>query len=164
MYFLSLSNLAQDASDKDEDTDTSVICDLDADFDADEASDIEVATRGQASNSVWQSRRKYRITASKCYREASMKPDTIHPTKALKEVFQYNPPCQSKNMVEGVEIEIKILEEYKALVHQKGNIDLTRSVKQCAFFIFDEGIFDALVDNTLLSNPEGHVEIEYIKM
>ena len=55
-------------------------------------------------------------------------------------------------MVEGVEIEIKILEEYKALVHQKGNIDVTRSVKQCAFFIFDEGIFDALVDNTLLSD------------
>jgi hypothetical protein len=136
-------------------------------FDADEAIDIEMATRGQASNSVWQSQRKYRITASKCYRVASMKPDTS-PTKAIKEVLQYNPPYQSKNMAEGVEMEVQILEEYKALMHQMGHIDLAQSVRQCGLFISDEGFLgaspDALVDDPSLSDPEGLVEIKYIQM
>ncbi len=136
-------------------------------FDADEAIDIEMATRGQASNSVWQSKRKYRITASKCYRVASMKPDTS-PTKAIKEVLQYNPPYQSKNMAEGVEMEVQILEEYKALMHQMGHIDLAQNVRQCGLFISDEGFLgaspDALVDDPSLSDPEGLVEIKYIQM
>jgi hypothetical protein len=136
-------------------------------FDADEVNDIEMATRGQASNSIWQSQRKYRITASKCYRVASMKPDTS-PTKAIKELLQYNPPYQSKNMAEGLKMEAQILEEYKALMHQKGHIDLAQSVRQCGIFISDEGFLgaspDALVTDPSLSDPEGLVEIKYIQM
>ncbi len=53
-------------------------------------------------------------------------------------------------MAEGVEMEVQILEEYKALMHQTGHIDLAQSVRQCGRFISDEGFLgaspDALVD------------------
>ncbi len=71
-------------------------------------------------------------------------------------------------MAEGVEMEVQILEEYKALMHQMGHIDLAQSVRQCGLFISDEGFLgaspDALVDDPSLSDPEGLVEIKYIQM
>jgi hypothetical protein len=86
-------------------------------FNEDEINEVEKTTRGQANNSVWYNQRKYRITASKCYRIASVKPDTS-PTKAIKEVLQYNPPCQFKCMKDGVEMESKILDDYNVLMHR----------------------------------------------
>jgi hypothetical protein len=134
-------------------------------FNEDEINEVEKTTRGQANNSVWYNQRKYRITASKCYRIASLKPDTS-PTKAIKEVLQYNSPCQFKCMRDGVEMESKILDDYKVLMHQKENNQL--SVSQCGFFVSEEEFLgaspDVLVEDPSLSDPKGLVEIKYIEM
>lgn len=47
-----------------------------------EVTKIEHKTREQSKDELWSFHRKYRITASKCYRIASLKP-TTSPTKAL---------------------------------------------------------------------------------
>ena len=50
---------------------------------------IESETRNQSADQQWFAHRKFRITASKAYRCAALKQDTS-PTKALREVLQYN--------------------------------------------------------------------------
>lgn len=65
-----------------------------------EITKVEQKTRGQSEDKLWNYHRKCRITASKCYRVASLKP-TTSPTKALADVLQYNKQYQSFAMNQG---------------------------------------------------------------
>ena len=49
--------------------------------------DVEIKTRGQSETAEWNLHRKYRITASKCHRVASLKTSTS-PTKTVQEILQ----------------------------------------------------------------------------
>lgn len=127
--------------------------------------DIERMTRGQ-SNNTWYSQRRVRITASKCHRVAAMKESTS-PTKAVQEILHYNTPYQSQSMKQGLEQETSILENYKKMMHEKGNIGL--DITQCGFFVSkDHGFLgaspDALVDDPSIADTKGLVEIKYVQM
>lgn len=69
-----------------------------------EVLDVEMKTRGQSETVDWNLHRKYRITASKCHRVASLKTSTS-PTKAVQEILQYNQQCQTAKMKEGLKRE-----------------------------------------------------------
>ena len=63
--------------------------------------------------------RKYRITASKCHRVATLKESTS-PSKAVQEILQYKQQCQTSKMKEGLRREKQIINEYISLQKQKG--------------------------------------------
>ena len=63
--------------------------------------------------------RKYRISASKCHRVATLKESTS-PSKAVQEILQYKQQWQTSRMKEGLRREKQIINEYISLQKQKG--------------------------------------------
>ena len=84
-----------------------------------EITELERKTKGQSETDEWNLHRKYRITASKCHRVASLKESTS-PTKAVEEILQYKQQCQTAKMKEGLRREKEIISEYISLQKQKG--------------------------------------------
>ena len=66
-----------------------------------EITELERITKGQSETDEWNLHRKYRITASKCHRVATLKESTS-PTKAVQEILQYKQQCQTSKMKEGL--------------------------------------------------------------
>ena len=81
---------------------------------------IESETRNQSADQQWFAHRKFRITASKAYRCAALKQDTS-PTKALREVLQYNTSFSSEAMQAGIQQEPEIIKDYLTQQAQNGN-------------------------------------------
>ena len=84
-----------------------------------EITELERKTKGQSETDKWNLHRKYRITASKCHRVATLKESTS-PTKAVQEILQYKQQCQTSKMKEGLRREKEIINEYISLQKQKG--------------------------------------------
>ena len=97
----------------------------------DEVNTIEVQTRKQSHCSEWFHHRKYRITASKAYRCASLKESTS-PTKAVEEVLCYKKVYSTKAMKDGLNQEPVIVNEY---TKEKENNGVSVVVKDCGFFV-----------------------------
>ena len=74
---------------------------------------IESDTSNQSDYQQWSAHRKFGITASKAYRCAALKQDTS-PTKALREVWQYNTSFTSEAMQAGIQQEPEISKDYLA--------------------------------------------------
>ena len=72
---------------------------------------LEVQTRNQFASQEWNLHRKFRITASKSYRCAALKP-SASPTKALREVLGYNDNYVSEAMKAGTSKEQEIISQY----------------------------------------------------
>lgn len=73
-----------------------------------EITELERKTKGQSETDEWNLHRKYRITASKCYRVASLKKSTS-PTNAVQEILQYKQQCQTSKRKEDFKREKKLL-------------------------------------------------------
>ena len=67
-----------------------------------EITELERKTKRQSETDEWNLHRKYRITASKCHRVATLKKSTS-PTKAVQEILHdYKQQCQTSKMKEGM--------------------------------------------------------------
>lgn len=131
-----------------------------------EITKVEQKTRGQSKDKLWNYHRKCRITASKCYRVASLKP-TTSPTKALADVLQYNKQYQSFAMNQGLEKEEEIERLYVTSKHNSGYRNL--SVEPCGLFISQSHGFlaatpDGLVSDPHVSQPLGLLEMKLIQL
>lgn len=135
-------------------------------FSNEEIEQAEEMTKNQSQSSQWYNLRKHRITASQCHRVAVLKESTS-PTKAIKDVLLINPPYQSQEMKEGLNMEETILTEYCNHMENKGHKGL--SVKRCGFFISKEHGFlgaspDGLVNDPSVTEADGLVEVKYIQV
>ena len=134
--------------------------------DKQEISKIEQKTRGQSKDKLWNFHRKCRITASKCYRVASLKP-TTSPTKALGDVLQYNKQYESSAMNEGLQKEGEIESLYIMAQQKSGHKNL--SVEPCGLFISQTHGFlaatpDGLVSDPHVSQSNGLLEMKFIQL
>ena len=128
--------------------------------DKQEISKIEQKTRGQSKDKLWNFHRKCRITASKCYRVASLKL-TISPTKALGDVLQYNKQYQSSAMNEGLQKEGEIESLYIMAQQKSGHKNL--SVEPCGLFISQTHEFLAATPDGLVSDPHVPKQMDFLK-
>ena len=124
---------------------------------------IESETRNQSADQQWFTHRKFRITASKAYRCAALKQDTS-PTKALREVLQYNTSFTSEAMQAGIQQEPEIIKNYLAQQAQNGHNDIT--VDKCGFFVSKTHPFLGASPDGIVSDSEssGLLEVKYIQM
>ena len=115
------------------------------------------------SNLKWNEARKFRITASKCKRVASMKESTS-PVAALQEILHYKQPFQTDFMKEGLDKEPEIIHEYIAQMQKDGH-EVT--VKKSGFAVSASHGFlgaspDGLVHDPLECTPDGLIEVKHI--
>ena len=120
----------------------------------DEVNTIELQTRKQSHCSEWFHHRKYRITASKAYRCASLKESTS-PTKALEEVLCYKKVYSTKAMKDGLNQEPVIVNEY---TKEKENNGVSVVVKDCGFFVSSAYGFLGASPDGLITEHDGNTE------
>ena len=108
---------------------------------------------------------KFRITTSKCHQIASLKP-TTSPTKALREILQYDKPYQSEAMKDGLQKECEIEKLYVTSMQKLGHKNL--SVQSSGLFIcqsygFLAATHDGLVSDPHVRRPHGLLEMKLIQ-
>ena len=123
---------------------------------------IEVQTRNQSASQEWYLQRKFRITASKSYRCAALKPSTS-PTKALREVLGYNDNYASEAMKAGISKEQEIISQY--ITEKSKSHDHTVTVERCGFFVnLTHPFLGASPDGLVTDNGEsGLLELKFIQ-
>ena len=135
-------------------------------LDETEICEIAKQTKGQSNDKLWHYHRKFRITASKCHRIATLRPSTS-PTKALREVLKYNKQYQSEQMKEGLQKEEEIAKLYERAMNSLGHEGL--SVEKCGLIISQSHGFlaatpDGLVRDPVAPLPCGVLEMKYIQL
>ena len=120
----------------------------------DEVNTIELQTRKQSHCSEWFHHRKYRITASKAYRCASLRESTS-PTKAVEEVLCYKKVYSTKAMKDGLNQEPVIVNEY---TKEKENNGVNVVVKDCGFFVSSACGFLGASPDGLITEHDGNME------
>ena len=126
--------------------------------------EIEKETREQSNSPLWFQHRRARITASKCYRVAVMRPSTSL-TKAIKEIL-YSKVKPTREMKEGLEKEPEIIAEYIQHQINAGHVGL--KVSKCGLLVSEaEGFLganpDGLVEDPSTTDPHGLLEMKYIQ-
>lgn len=106
-----------------------------------EVSNIELQTRKQSQCSKWFWHRKYRITASKSYRCASMKESTS-PRKAVEEVLGYKKFKPTYAMNAGLTQEPVITKEY---IKEKEKNGENVVVEECTIILIETDIPGAVL-------------------
>ena len=127
--------------------------------------EIEEKTRLQSDSFLWHFHRKCRITASKCYRVAVMKP-TTSPTKAVRECL-YSNVKPTKYMLEGIAKEPEIRALYIDKQIKCGHNGITVSSSGLVISKTEGWLGaspDGIVYDPSVDDPNGLLEMKHIQM
>ena len=116
--------------------------------------EIEAETREQSRNmEVWNKHRLPRLTTSMCKRADIG--STTSPTKAIRDILQYNEYNPTKYMIGGLVGEHQIIKMY---MEEIGN-----TVQKCGFFVSTESLYLGATPNGIIGS-DGYLECKIINM